>query len=189
MWFQLKDCGFQSQSGFSLSSSPNPWVQVPLWVAQFSLQPEPAERKSRHWSLRITNTGFGGHASRIRIRIHSCSWVTSSGHLFLGSVFLSLFEKWELKKKKHAASKVRVQTEWKVLNMYSIKNSCYHDYYYYQGTIIKSRALCKLTKRHKAFVMWKALWDTGTNRTDTICCFMKLMECLCVCVHWPGHCL
>ena len=37
MWFQLKDSGFKSKSGFWLGSSPIPWVQVPIWVVWFHL--------------------------------------------------------------------------------------------------------------------------------------------------------
>ena len=35
VWSQLKDCGFKSQPGFCLDSSPGLWVQVPIWVTQF----------------------------------------------------------------------------------------------------------------------------------------------------------
>ena len=100
MWFQLKHCGFQSQSGFSLSSRSNPWVQGPLWVAQSSLQPEPAERGQ--------GTGALGSQTLALEAMHP-EWESEFTHVgelpaqvtfFLVSVFLSLFENWEFKKKK-----------------------------------------------------------------------------------------
>ena len=75
--------------------------------------------------------------------------------------------------------------------MHSIKSSYYHYYYYYyyyyyyRGTIIKSGVLCRLAKRHKAFVMWKALcYVLGhRNKQDRHNHgFMTLMVCLCACV-------